>query len=226
MQRVSQRRQAWVDFATRATTRFESLLAKAQRLFEYLYVDSSTRAPSSKGTPNFVTLFWGQHPTGLYDFRAPAGTTSLDVEGGCALHFSQGPSGEVACIVYPFASALRTPSDRYYSYGVFSSPEEIQDKNIDNAVRTLFALAHYSSFAGNPAWNDWYAYTKLRVFSLLRRFWHGDWLKMMYSVLKKYLEEPYKTSHHLMKRHLTPRWRPTRKKPRARLTANVRQELG
>lgn len=191
VQRVSQRRQAWAAFDARASARFDSVCeeAKSQQLFEYLYVHSSTRDSGNKEAPNFVMLRWGQHPTGLYDFRAPVGTTSLDVEGGCALHFSQGPSGEVACIVYPFASSLRTPLEPYYVYRVFCSPDRITDKKIDGAVRMLFAVAHYSSFVGGPGWSERYAYTKLRVFSLFRRLWHRDWLKTVYNFVKKYIED-------------------------------------
>jgi hypothetical protein len=191
IERVAARRRAWSSFQASAENKFRGLVseAKSQRLFENLYVDRGKQKP---GEPNFVTLGWGPHPTGMIDWTSPP--TTLDVEGGCALHFVQGPSGEVVCIIYPFASQLRVPADKYYVYRLFQSPSDITDRKLDDAVRVMFGVAQFSSYARNPGWEDWYWYVKLQVFSSLIKLRHGDWAKLVVDVLKKYVKKKIGTT--------------------------------
>jgi hypothetical protein len=116
-------------------------------------------------------------------------SNTLDVEGGCALHFAQGLPGDVVCIVYPFSSRLIVSKDKHYVYRLFRPPDKITDKNLNDAVRVMFAMAHHSSFAGNPGWDDRYAYAKLHFYSLVTRLRHADWTKMAFAMLKKVVEK-------------------------------------
>lgn len=189
IRRVRERRGAWLPFRNRALTRFRNLATEAKnaKLFEYLYADSypdDEKLPQMSG----VTLLWGQHPTGIADFSEP-GKTSLDVEGGCALHYGQAPGGQVACVLYPFSSKTRVPLRKYYVYWIYSSPDRITERQLNWGIRLMFALAHYSSFAGFPTWADWIIYISLRVMTRLVAIWHADWVDAIFEALRKFVQK-------------------------------------
>jgi hypothetical protein len=181
---VADRRMAWPNFAARAVQKFNGLAEGAKR--EGLS-DLNVRQTSQPLGLNFISLYWGPHPTGI-DWTSADGT-ALNVERGCALHFAQGPSGEVACIVNPFSSQLIVPVDKHYVYWIFRSPNGITDNALNDALRVMFAVAQRSSYAGNPTWADWYFYTKLHFFSFVMGLLHADWAKVAFSFLKKGIEK-------------------------------------
>jgi len=110
-------------------------------------VDNSKKHKDEQPPPHsFVTLFWGKHPTGEMDFREK--TNKLVVEGGCALHYCQLLSGEVAVIFYPFKSELSEPKKKLYIYRIFSSPEKITENELQKHIKLMFSYAHYSMFYG------------------------------------------------------------------------------
>lgn len=181
---VHERRQAWPAFANRATEIFNKVVEHAQSegLFEQLYVSHS---PEPRD-PNFVTLLWGAHPTGR-DWTSSGGR--LNIERKCALHFVQGPSGEVACIIYPFSSTLMIPTVKHHVYWLFSSPNAIDQNALHDAVRVMFSVAHQTSFIGSPAWEDRYFYAKLQFFSFLTRLWNLDWTQTAFDILLKLIKK-------------------------------------
>jgi hypothetical protein len=187
IRRVQERRRAWTPFKERAVSKFQQLARKAQeaRLFEFLYADTNPEG-DKPGHTDFVTLIWGVHPTGVFDLGEP-GKTTLDVEGDCALHYSQGPSGEVVCILYPFSSKRRKPLREYYLYWVYSSPDQITERQLNLGIRLLFSLAHYSRFAVNPDLFDRLLCSYLRAVSQLVLIWHADWVDAVFETLKKWV---------------------------------------
>ncbi len=188
--RVSNRRKAWKDFEDKAINTFDSICLEArnQNLFENLYVDSSkNRASSNDSPPPFVTLLWGRHPTGQTDFREES-KGKLVAEGGCALHYSQFPSGEVGVVFYPFKSELSEPNKKYYVYKLFSTPSKISDKDLYNHIKLMFSYAHYSSFMGKITAADWYRMKWLQIRSKLREIWHSDWVEFLFKRVQKIID--------------------------------------
>jgi hypothetical protein len=188
--RVSDRKYAWNDFEKKAVSRFESICteARTQELFEYLYVDHSKKHEKAQiKPPSFVTLLWGNHPIGETDFREKT-RIKLITEGGCALHYVQFPSGEVAVIFYPFRSELRKPSKKYYVYKIFSSPAKITDSDLQKHIKLMFSYAHYSSFLGMSSFNDWCQMKWLQIRSKMREIWHSDWIEFMFNQVQNVLE--------------------------------------
>ncbi len=189
-EQVSDRRKAWSNFEAKAVATFNSICMEArnQELFENLYVDSSTNHTNSNYKPSpFVTLFWGRHPTGQTDFREES-KGKLIVEGGCALHYSQFPSGEVGVVFYPFKSDLSEPNKKYYIYKLFSTPSKIRDKDLCNHIKLMFSYAHYSSFMGKITAGDWYRMKCLQIRSKLREIWHSDWIEFLFKRVQKILD--------------------------------------
>jgi hypothetical protein len=189
IQRVQERRRAWLPFRNRALTRFGKLAdeAKNAKLFENLYPDSFPNDEPPQQMSG-VTLLWGKHRTGITDF-SQSGKTSLDVEGGCALHYGQGPDGEVACVLYPFFSKTRMPLRKYYVFWIYSSPDRITERQLNCGIRLMFVLAHYSSFAGFPNWADWFCYVFLRVMTRLVTIWHADWVDAIFKALQQFVQK-------------------------------------
>ncbi len=187
---VSDRRKDWDSFEDKAVITFESICkeARTQNIFENLYVDNSKKhSNDQKKPPSFVTLFWGRHPTGQTDFRENSNNKSV-VEGGCALHYSQLPSGEVAVVFYPFKSELSEPNKRYYIYKLFSTPSKITDVDLQNHTKLMFSYAHCSSFMGKATFVDWCRMKWLQIRSRLREIWHADWIEFLFKRVEKILE--------------------------------------
>ena len=183
--RVFDKKLVWNDFEKKAVTLFESICkeARRQKLFEYLYVDNSEKHANEQIKPPYVTLFWGNHPTGEIDSRK-----KLIVEGGCALCYTQFSSGEVGVIFYPFRSELREPHRKYYVYKIFSSPEKITDADLHKHIKLMFSYAHYSSFIGMSSFNDWRRMKSLQIRSKIQEVWHSDWIEFMFNQAQKVLE--------------------------------------
>ena len=187
--RVNSRRRAWAEFEKKAKTQFNSIVveAKTQKLFENLYVHSSSDIDESHKVPNFVTLFWGQHPTGEFEFEGER-KGRMVFERGCALHLSQLPSGEVAATLYPYQSALSKPPKDYYVYKVYSDPTNIKDTDIKWLVRIMFSLARSSTFARKMTFFDFYILGWLKTRTLFRDAWHKDWTNAIMRILGKALD--------------------------------------
>ena len=170
---VNQKRRAWESFEQRAYQQLNSFCveARTQKLFENLYV---TKTDKHRDKHNYVTFFFGNHPIGMQNFGKQSKGKFIS-EGGCALHYTQGPSGDVICVFYPFSSDITTPPQRLYTYRIFRSPESIKDNHILSHVAILFSLAHYSSYAGVPNCIDCYRYIQLRGISLWTKSWNQDW---------------------------------------------------
>ena len=166
IERVNKRREAWESFEERAKTYFNSLIteAKTQKLYENLYFHTSKGALKSNNLPNFITLFWGQHPTGEFEFEGKR-KGRMVLERGCALHLSQLPSGEVVVTFYPYQSTLSKPPKDYYVYKVYDDPEKIEVKDIQRLVRIIFSLARNTSFARKETFFDYWIiiWLKMRV---------------------------------------------------------------
>lgn len=177
---VGARRSAWASFQQRASTRLNSICKEAptQELFEFLYVQSASDA---KIKANFLTFFFGQHPIG-YDHTK--GGNSLASEGGCALHYTQGPTGNVVCLIYPFSSDLMTPKQKHYLYTVYCSPERISDKDIYHHVQLMFSVAHYSSCFGSMGLRDWLNMFEIRLNGLWNAVIHRDPIDYVFSAFE------------------------------------------
>ncbi|WP_148255314.1 hypothetical protein [Aidingimonas lacisalsi] len=184
---VSERRRRWSDFEDEASRIFEEVvnLSKEEGLFENLYVRRTERDEQGRLVPPcYITLFWGNHPTGEIDFRSKS-REALDVEGGCALHLVQGVFGEVAVIFYPFSSSLMRRNENSYVYKVYESPSDIYEKDLNRKIQLMFSYAHYSSYMGNPDWMDFLNFKVLQVRSLARHIWHADWFAAMQARIDK-----------------------------------------
>lgn len=157
--RVTKRNAAWIKFEQLARTRFNSIAQEAptQKLFEFLYVKNNKQ---NNVKTKYLTFFFGQHPIG-YDHTKDNNT--LASEGGCALHYSQGPKGDVICLIYPFSSNLISPNIKHYIYTIYSSPEDITEKEIYHHVNLLFSVAHHSSCYGAMGVTDWLNMFEIRL---------------------------------------------------------------
>lgn len=189
-QQVSDRRKAWGSFEDKAVITFKSICeeARTQKLFENLYVDSSKKhSKNQKNPPSFVTLFWGRHPIGQTDFSENS-KNKLVVEGGCALHYNQLPSGEVVVVFYPFKSELSEPKKKYYIYKLFSTPSKITDVDLQNHIKLMFSYAHYSSFMGKATFLDWCRMKWLQIRSMGREIWSADWVEFLFKRVQRILE--------------------------------------
>ncbi len=189
LKRVQKRRQGWEGFEQKARTYFNSIIieAKTQKLYESLYVNSSKDSSSDDKNVNYITLFWGQHPTGMIE-RVGKRKGRMILERGCALHLSQLPSGEVVAIFYPYQSTQSEPPKKYYVYKVYKHPSDIKPKDIQWLVRIMFSLARNSSFARNITFFDHWILLWLRVRTELRTAWHKDWTDFMMNILSKSLD--------------------------------------
>jgi hypothetical protein len=192
-ERVYERRNAWNAFEDEAVKQFELVCSEAleQNLFTNLYVDYSKRhEKKQKKPPSFITLSWCKHPTGEIDFRE--NTNKLVIESGCALHYSQCPSGEVAVIFYPFKSEASEPNKKYYLYKIFSSPKIITENELQKHIKIMFSYAHYSSFMGMSNFSDWYRMKWLQIRSQISKVWHSDWINFIFNQAQKVLENQIK----------------------------------
>lgn len=189
IERVNSRRRAWAEFERKAKTQFNSIVteAKTQKLFDSLYINSSSENIDSHNLPNFITLFWGQHPTGEFEFKGER-KGRMVLERGCALHLSQLPSGEVVATLYPYQSTLSKPPKDYYVYKVYSGPNHINDSDIQWLVRIMFSLARSSSFARKMTFFDFYILFWLKLRTQFRDAWHKDWTNAIMKILGKALD--------------------------------------
>jgi hypothetical protein len=185
---VQKRRQAWVAFEKKARNHFNSIVteAKTQGLYDNLYVQTTEDIRSIK-LPNFITLFWGQHPTGEFEFEGER-KGRMVFERGCALHLSQLPSGEVIATFYPYQSTTSRPSKEYYVYKLYGSPDDISDKDIQWLVRIMFSLARSTTFARKVTLFDRLIITWLKIRTLFRDAWHKEWTNAIMSLLSKALD--------------------------------------
>ena len=189
IERVNNRKSVWPDFENKAKTQFNSIIteAKTQKLFDVLYLHSSGDVHDSHKITNFITLFWGQHPTGGYEFEGER-KGRMVFERGCALHLCQLPTGEVIATFYPYQSALLKSPKNYYVYKVYSSPSKITDADIQWLVRIMFSLARSSSFARKMTFFDYYILWWLKTRTLFRDAWHRDWTNAIMQKLSKVLD--------------------------------------
>ena len=189
IERVAARRASWNDFEQKAKAQFNSIIteAKTQKLYENLYAHSSSDYPDKDKLPNFITFYWGQHPTGEFEFSEER-KGRMVLERGCALHLSQLPSGEVVATLYPFHSVHSIPPKKYYTYKVYSSPDKISNDDLLWLVRIMFSLARSSTFARKLTFFDYFILFWLKARTILRDAWHKDWTDSIMNVLGKALD--------------------------------------
>jgi hypothetical protein len=156
-ERVSRGIKDWKTFEGMASPYFTSITKEAlnQKLFDF--------------HANFITLFFGQHVVG-YDYTNKEKSGSLAVEKGCALHYSQGSRGKVACVIYLFSSELEKPNTEFYIRKIYKSPARISSKAIQRHTRLMFSVAQVSSCFGVPSLWD-----KIRVKWLKTNHWMFHW---------------------------------------------------
>ena len=171
---LDRRRRAW----STVSHQVESYLLHVKEhfdedgFFDNLYVSRTTNArqldPLLRRTnQNFVSLFFGNHPTGINQItRDPtSGRTSHNngIERGGCLQFSQGPSGDIVVFIAACASDLVEHSDPQIFYKVYREPEKVTERQVYAAVRTFFWYVRYSSFMSLPTFWDvifisWYQF--------------------------------------------------------------------
>ena len=189
---VNKRRQEWEDFERIAKSYFSSIITEArkQKLYENLYVHSAKDAFESKKMPNFITLFWGQHLTGEFEFEGDR-KGQMVMERGCALHLSQLPSGEVIATFYPFQSTLSKPPRSYYVYKVYNGPKKIREKDLQRLVRIMFSLARNTTFARKVTFFDFWIINWLKVRTLFRDAWHKEWTNFIINKIGRALDSKF-----------------------------------
>jgi len=164
IERVSERRSQWDTLADRANIimRVAADEAKAQNLFENLYVlDSRETSELTNKLPS-IQLSFGQHPLGYNEFKKNV----FVMESGCSLTIGQVVGGQVICTLYPFSSVLASRNEKYIIVKIASSPDDLQEKNIRGLVAHLFSYAQVSSVYGAPCLSDW-----LQVYWLKVKHW-------------------------------------------------------
>ncbi len=70
------------------------------------------------------------------------------LEKGCALVFSQGPTGHIAVMIYPYKSDVIERKENYIFLYSSLEPEKLTDKRIKNAVLKCLFYARVSSVVG------------------------------------------------------------------------------
>lgn len=184
IERNAKRRKEWDMFIAKAKPFFESLCSKAKSydLFENLYVIDNKTNTISKNTLPFITLMWGQHPTG---YTKIDDSRKWGVEKGCALHFSQNIFGYVACILYPFYSDFHEPNEKYYIYKMFKKPSDINKKELKKAVELMFLYAQTSSMVGYPDFYDHFRITMFKIVSIAKKINYSQLIKPTLGIIKE-----------------------------------------
>jgi len=185
---VLSKRQSWESFADLTVSLFNTVVDEGNKiqLFDYLYVSDSRKDNQTNKMPNFIMLYWGEHPVGTSTLEL---NSQLAVEGSCTLTFSQSVFGDVICIMYPFKSELHKRNEEFFLLSSPHQPEWYTEKRILGFIKYFFSYSQTSSFIGKPDIIDRFRVGKLVIADKLKKAnlskAIGSLAKSILSVVKK-----------------------------------------
>lgn len=125
--------------------------AKNESYFEDLYV-------SREENKRQIQLVTGVHPIGsieiINDSQGRETGRRIKTEHGAGLVISQSIKGDVAIILYPYASEELRQADNYIIWDIFSDPKKITERVLKAAVNDFFTYARVSSALFNESVSD------------------------------------------------------------------------
>lgn len=134
----------WTVHVEKIEKHFGSVCEEAKKaaFFESLYV-------SHNDDHRQIQLFAGQHPIGSSEVTRDASGRKtghkLHTEHGAALVLSQSTLGDVAVILYPYASEKFYRIQPHIIWSVFPDPTKITNSVLNSAIRDFFCYLRVSS---------------------------------------------------------------------------------
>lgn len=183
--RISSNRQQWEAFSILANQTFQPVLEELKEIFEFenFYLSEGKDYSTTKHNKNqnFINFKMGSHSNGiLTQTQGVLGqySSSVSVEKGGQLVFSQGPQGEVLVIIYACSSDAFQFNDKYIVYRIYASPAKLSPKKLMRILRFYFRFIYISSYIGKITLLD-----RVRI-SLIKLRMKFDILKLGKSVIE------------------------------------------
>lgn len=165
---------AWKDKRSEIKKIFDEVVTDTKREFKNKPVNfRDIFASDSNGET--VQLQFGQMIAGK-----KINNDAPNMEDGACLVFSQVPTGEIYCTVYPCVSENMRPFEGLILYKRFKSPEDITYEKVLDAVKFLFIYQRQTSAAmgiGFWSWDKWVYH------------WHNWTAKIMFVFLPKLIKK-------------------------------------